>query len=55
MQPRRIGNVETAEWRELYQFYLGLERREREPKQLKALAIAAVCLPVVVSMIGLVH
>ena len=54
MQPRRIGHKETAEWQELFQFYQSLERRERQPK-LRGLTLAAMCVPVVVGMLSLVH
>jgi hypothetical protein len=54
VQPKRIGDVETAEWQELFEFYQKLERRERQPK-VRALALAAMCVPVVVGMLNLVH
>jgi hypothetical protein len=54
MQPRRIGQKETAEWYELYEFYRTLERRERQP-QVRVLTLAAMCVPFVVSMLSLVH
>lgn len=52
MQPRRIGHVETPEWRELYDFYRRLERRERMPRFV-ALAIAV--LPLAIGVLSVAH
>ncbi|HEY9791301.1 MAG TPA: hypothetical protein V6D22_12940 [Candidatus Obscuribacterales bacterium] len=51
MQARRIGQPETAEWQELYEFYLGLERRERR-QSVRTLALAIFCVPVVMSLLS---
>jgi hypothetical protein len=53
MQARRIGHPETAEWQELYEFYLGLERLERR-QGTRTLALAAFCVPVVMSLLAFV-
>jgi hypothetical protein len=54
MPARRIGQPETAEWQELYQFYLGLERRERLQHNHRTLAVAAFCLPVLMSVLAFI-
>jgi hypothetical protein len=53
-QPRRIGNEETAEWRELHDFYLSLKQREQRTQR-RALKVALFCVPVLVGLVSLIQ
>jgi hypothetical protein len=50
--PRRIGDIETAEWHELYDFYRALKWREWRPRLL-ALAAASILTPIAVEAVAL--
>ena len=56
LQPRRIGQQETAEWHELYRFYLQLERSQRREGLRKALiSVTVACVPLAISAVAFIR